>query len=131
MKKTPYGIFLKKLRIDRNEILEDMSKKMNITKSYLSAIECGKRNIPDYLNELILELYQLSDVEKLNMYKSYSDTIDNRKIKLIDIIQTINKSLLEIDAASKKKNKKNDFDTGSKDALIKLELKLRKGVFHE
>ena len=43
---TEFGKELRKLRIDRGEILKTMAEKINVTSSYLSAIECGKRNIP-------------------------------------------------------------------------------------
>ena len=48
-----FGKELRKIRIDHGEILKNMADKLKMTASYLSAIECGKRNIPE---ELILKL---------------------------------------------------------------------------
>jgi len=44
---TRLGRFLKKLRIDNGEILKNMADKFNVTASYLSAVENGKRAFPN------------------------------------------------------------------------------------
>ena len=38
---TALGKFLKKLRVDRNEVLKDMSARLGVTASFLSAVENG------------------------------------------------------------------------------------------
>ena len=71
---TEFGKALRKLRIDNCEILKNMADKLEMTSSYLSAIECGKRNIPDNLIDKIAKLYHLNekDVSKLNEAKDNS-----------------------------------------------------------
>ena len=44
---TAFGIALRKLRLDCGEILTTMADKLEISSSYLSAIEVGKRNVPE------------------------------------------------------------------------------------
>ena len=44
---TSVGKFLRKLRIDSGEILRDMAKKLNISSAFLSAVENGKKKVPD------------------------------------------------------------------------------------
>ena len=51
MKLTEFGKFSRKLRIDNGELLKDMAIKLNVTVSYLSAVEIGKRNIPEKWEE--------------------------------------------------------------------------------
>ena len=65
---TDFGRFLRKIRIDCDEILKDMAEKLNVSAAYLSAVEMGKRNIPEQWVNKISELYALSveDKEKLN-----------------------------------------------------------------
>ena len=41
---TPFGKYLRKLRIDHDEKLKDMAAKLGVTGSYLSAVEIGKRD---------------------------------------------------------------------------------------
>jgi len=56
---TAFGIALRKLRLDCGEILKTMADRLGISSSYLSAIEVGKRNIPeDFIGRLGL-LYNL------------------------------------------------------------------------
>lgn len=44
---TRFGKQLRKLRIDREERLKDMADRLNVTTAYLSAVENGKRTVPD------------------------------------------------------------------------------------
>lgn len=54
-----FGKILRKLRIDRGEIIRDMAEKIGCTASYLSAVETGKRSIPEDWAEKIIDLYNL------------------------------------------------------------------------
>ena len=69
-----FGKILRKIRIDNGEILKDMADKLEMTSSYLSAIECGKRNIPNNLITKLQQLYNLDDemVSKLEDAKQKS-----------------------------------------------------------
>lgn len=61
---TPFGKYVRKLRIEYDEILYNMAERLNITSSYLSAIENGKRNVPlDWVGK-ISQMYNLSIIEK-------------------------------------------------------------------
>lgn len=64
---TNFGKELRKLRIDNDELLKNMADKLGVTISYLSAVEHGKREVPDDWIDTISELYQLSDAEKDNL----------------------------------------------------------------
>ena len=70
---TDFGRFLRKIRIDCGEILKDMAEKLNVSAAYLSAVEMGKRNIPEQWVNRISELYNLSEEEKSNL----NDAADN------------------------------------------------------
>jgi transcriptional regulator with XRE-family HTH domain len=57
------SIYLKRLRLDHNdERLIDMANKLNISQSFLSAIESGKRNLSDKLVQKIVEVYGLDEM---------------------------------------------------------------------
>lgn len=58
---TMLGKFLRKLRIDRGELLKDMAGKLDVTVSFLSAVENGKKKMPPAWNKKICELYDLGD----------------------------------------------------------------------
>lgn len=57
---TPLGKFLRKLRIDRGEILKDMATKLNVAISFLSAVETGRKPMPSTWNLLIPQAYRLT-----------------------------------------------------------------------
>lgn len=56
---TEFGKLCRKIRIDNSELLKDMAAKLEVTAAYLSAVECGKRSIPDYWPETIAKKYSL------------------------------------------------------------------------
>jgi transcriptional regulator with XRE-family HTH domain len=61
---TELGKFLRKLRIEREEILKTMADKLNVTVSFLSAVETGKRPMPGPWAQKISDLYELNEVQK-------------------------------------------------------------------
>jgi transcriptional regulator with XRE-family HTH domain len=67
---TEFGRFLRKLRIDCGELIKDMAEKLNVTSSYLSAIETGKRNIPDSWVDKITYLYNLDSSNKNSLQEA-------------------------------------------------------------
>lgn len=60
---TTYGKILRKIRIDEGELLSNMANNLEISSAYLSSIENGDREIPEYLSNRIGEIYNLSDKE--------------------------------------------------------------------
>ncbi len=61
--KDGWAKLLKHLRIDRDELVQDMAKNAGITTTYFSAIENGDRDIPAGLTEKIATSYGLSGEE--------------------------------------------------------------------
>ena len=77
---TEFGKEIRKLRIDRGEIMKSMADKLGITSAYLSAIECGKRNIPDNFIDQITSIYNLSKHEKAKLEDSVA--LANHKVEI-------------------------------------------------
>ena len=71
---TKFGKELRALRLERDELLRDMADKLGVTVAYLSAVENGKRRIPDEWIQKISAIYNLSEEkeEKLQEY-AYED----------------------------------------------------------
>lgn len=61
---TQLGKFLRKLRIDRGELLRTMSERLGISMSFLSSVENGKKSMPTDWVTRIPDLYQLNDAQK-------------------------------------------------------------------
>lgn len=60
---TEVGKYLRKLRIDRGEILRDMAVKLNVSSAFLSAVENGKKNMPDTWVTKLAAIYELSSIQ--------------------------------------------------------------------
>lgn len=56
---TPFGKALRKLRLDLNISLKDMAEKLNVSSSFLSAVETGKKKIPQNFLKKIITSYKL------------------------------------------------------------------------
>ncbi len=67
---TPYGKQLRKLRIEREEGGDDMASRLDISSSYLSMIERGKRDIPDDFTDKIAETYGLTLEERFALIEA-------------------------------------------------------------
>lgn len=74
---TNLGKFLRKLRIDQGQILKDMAEKLNVTPSFLSAVENGKKKMPSSWNVRICELYKLDDRQKAEFTKAIAESENN------------------------------------------------------
>jgi DNA-binding helix-turn-helix protein len=79
---TDLGKKLRKIRIDNDEISFDMAKKLDISVSYLSAIENGKRKIPKDFAEKLFKIYQLSDHMKEKIINAINIYAGEMKIRL-------------------------------------------------
>lgn len=84
---TEFGKSLRKLRIDRGEILLDMAKKLDVTPSFLSAVEVGKKNVPSEWVGRIAELYQLPIAERQGLEQAAADSVVNVKLNLSQMAQ--------------------------------------------
>lgn len=79
---TSIGKFLRKLRIDEGEILKDMATKLEVTVSFLSAVENGKKRMPSSWNKKICDLYQLDDTQRKEFSSAIAETEDSLELDL-------------------------------------------------
>jgi HTH-type transcriptional regulator, competence development regulator len=61
---THLGKFLRKLRIDRGELLRTMATHLGVSMSFLSSVENGKKGMPSEWVAKIPDLYKLTDAQK-------------------------------------------------------------------
>lgn len=67
---TRFGKCLRKLRVEQDQTQEDMARILNVTKAYLSAVELGKRRVPDSWPLLLIKEYNLNDTEAAELQKA-------------------------------------------------------------
>lgn len=79
---TDYGKELRKIRIDRQELMKDMASRLGVSVAYLSAVETGKRKVPADWTSKILQHYNLS-VEQANALRDAEDaSIDQLQLRI-------------------------------------------------
>lgn len=71
---TALGKFLRKIRIDRGEILKDMADRLEVSVAFLSAVENGKKKIPGTWEEKIAQVYQFDDFQRFHLRKAIAET---------------------------------------------------------
>jgi len=60
---TPFGKELRKLRIDRSMLMKHMAEGLNVSPSFISAIEAGRKAIPSGFIERVASFLDLSKDE--------------------------------------------------------------------
>ena len=71
---TKLGRFLRKMRIDRGELLRDMSGKLGVAVSFLSSVENGKKSMPTEWAAKLVQIYQLSDLQKRGLDEAIAES---------------------------------------------------------
>ncbi len=79
---TAFGKELRKIRIDSNEVLRDMAQKLGVSSSFLSAVEVGRKNVPNGWCEKIASEYNLNDEQLALLQKLAEQSINTVKLNL-------------------------------------------------
>lgn len=82
---TRLGKILRKIRIDRDELLKDMADKLNMSPSMLSSIENGVRKAPNDFLQRIENSYSLTREERDDIESALSDDWGAIRIPLDDV----------------------------------------------
>ena len=115
---TEFGKLLRIIRINSGDSAKEMAQKLNMSPSYLSTIENGKRNIPPDMEQLLISAYNLSDRDKEKLRKAMMASSDTVKIDLTDLAEKKKQMIYEIT--------KGDLDEETIDQLCKI-IKEKKG----
>ena len=67
--RTSIGEFLRKLRLTKEQRLKDMAEILGVTSAFLSAVENGKKNMPNSWVEIIKDEYLLTNEQCEEMMK--------------------------------------------------------------
>ena len=79
---TEFGKLLKKVRIDCGELLYHMAKKLEVSSSFLSAVENGTKPVPLEWPQRIGKLYGLDEETIQKLSQAAEDTTKQVRIPL-------------------------------------------------
>ena len=82
MKYTSFGELFRIYRIKNGETLNDASKLLGVTNSFVSAVELGKKKVPKKWSKIIAEHYNLNDKEIEELNEAINDSKSNIKVNL-------------------------------------------------
>ena len=109
---TEFGKLLRIIRINAGDSAKEMAEKLNMSPSYLSTIENGKRNIPPDMEDLLIRAYDLSDHDKEKLRKAMVASSDIVKIDLTELAEKKKEMIYEIT--------KGDLDEETVEQLFRL-----------
>lgn len=85
---TKLGISLRKIRLDRQELLRDMAEKLNVSSAFLSAVENGKKRPPAKFVDRICDIYELDETKRNELLHAADMSMDEVKINLTEASAT-------------------------------------------
>lgn len=109
---TEVGKVLRIVRINTGDSLRDMAAKIGMSAAYLSAIETGKRNVPENLFDSVCAKYPLSDVDKARLKEAIESSTVKMKINLTEMEEKKKKIIYSLT--------KDDIDDTTLDKLCEI-----------
>lgn len=82
---TPLGRFLRKLRIDRNELLKTMADKLDVSSAFLSAVEMGRKHMPATWERTLVEDYCLDAGQTAELSNAIAESAKSVRLDLTNI----------------------------------------------
>lgn len=89
---TEIGSYLRKLRIEKREILKDMAEHLGVSSAFLSAVENGKKRMPNSWYQKLSEIYSLNDIQLGKLKQAVLESSDNVELNIHNASET-NKQL--------------------------------------
>ena len=77
---SEFGKYLRTLRINNGEMLKDMANKLEVSSAFLSAIENGKKSIPNDWYDKIVNIYNLADNESKKLKQAIDNSVISTKL---------------------------------------------------
>ena len=82
---TELGKILRIIRINIGDSMRNMADKLNLSAAYLSAIENGKRNVPNNFEEKVISSYPLSDKDREKLRAAITETASKVKVNITEL----------------------------------------------
>ena len=80
---TKFAEFLRVLRVKNHENMGDTAKLLGVKVAFVSAVETGKKNVPEDWVDKLVEHYNLNAQEKAELIQAIEDSKTTSKINLV------------------------------------------------
>ena len=93
---TKFGEFMRILRVQHHEVMGDVAKLLNVSTPFLSAVENGKKNVPEEWFAILTEHYSLSDMEIAKMKEAAENSKTQVKISIAKMKEAAENSRTQV-----------------------------------
>lgn len=114
---TPFGKSLRKLRLDRGLLLKDMADLLDVSPSFLSAVEAGRKAIPPRIIEEIANGYKLNAIEVDDLRRAAFASTREMTIRFSENSTVADREAAALLARTFENGVSEDFLAGLKDLL--------------
>lgn len=84
MSYTSFGEFMRVLRVKNHEVMGDVAKMLEVKVPFLSAVENGKKNVPNEWIDKIVDHYNLDAKERKDLMEAIEESKTQYKIIMND-----------------------------------------------
>ncbi len=82
---TSFGKALRKFRVDQGLLLRDMAKTLGVSSAFLSAVETGRKSIPDSFVDKICDAYQFDPQERFDLEEAKANSQKQVRLDLQEV----------------------------------------------
>ena len=79
------GLFLRKLRLEHNEVLFDMAQRLGVSSAFLSAVENDRKSAPLAWVDIIAGEYQLTSDQKAELEEGIGESIHQIRVDVTKV----------------------------------------------
>lgn len=108
---SKYSMLIKRIRSEYGEIMGDMADWLGVTLPFVSAVENGKKKIPDGWLTKIVEHYQLSDDEAKELEEAILESQTQIKLNISNVQEPQKRLAIQF---------QRSFDSLDKETTIKI-----------
>ena len=80
---TSLGKFLREIRIENREILKDMADNLEVSSAFLSAVENGKKKMPDSWYHKLKTIYSFTDEQQKKLQEAVMESADSIELDIV------------------------------------------------
>ena len=114
MSYTKFGEFIRILRVKNHEVMGDTANLLGVKVPFVSAVENGKRNVPETWFDILVKHYNLSAEEQEELKVAMEDSKTQAKINLISAPEIKRATALQFQRSFEK------MDDETAEAILKI-----------